>query len=185
MVATNVIIIDTLPKDVRPPITTYSPSMWADSFTSFSLDGKVQEKYAEAIEELKQEARSMLMSKGSTTTEKLILIDTLERLGVGFTLNKRLKISSKKSSDFSLKIMTMTCSLLQFNFACSGNIAIQCLAGNGGEFEETLTGDAKGLLSLYEAANVRIHGEDLLEDAVAFTTHHLIKTYGATIGAST
>ncbi|KAL0454375.1 UNVERIFIED_CONTAM: Gamma-curcumene synthase, partial [Sesamum latifolium] len=37
----------------------------------------------------------------------------------------------------------------------------------------TLTSDAKGLLSLYEAANVRIHGEDILEDAVTFTTHHL------------
>ncbi|KAL0386540.1 UNVERIFIED_CONTAM: (-)-germacrene D synthase, partial [Sesamum latifolium] len=41
------------------------------------------------------------------------------------------------------------------------------------KFEETLTSDAKGLLSLYEAANVRIHGEDVLEDAVAFTTRHL------------
>ncbi|KAL0300332.1 UNVERIFIED_CONTAM: Gamma-cadinene synthase [Sesamum calycinum] len=42
-----------------------------------------------------------------------------------------------------------------------------------GEFEKTLTSDAKGLLSFYEAANVRIHGEDVLEDAVAFTSHHL------------
>ncbi|KAL0389338.1 UNVERIFIED_CONTAM: Gamma-cadinene synthase [Sesamum calycinum] len=39
--------------------------------------------------------------------------------------------------------------------------------------KKTLTSDAKGLLSLYEAANVRIHGEDVLEDAVAFTSHHL------------
>ncbi|KAK4383260.1 Gamma-cadinene synthase [Sesamum angolense] len=42
-----------------------------------------------------------------------------------------------------------------------------------GEFQKTLTSDAKGLLSLYEAANVRIHGEDVLEDAVAFTSHQL------------
>ncbi|KAL0419576.1 UNVERIFIED_CONTAM: Germacrene A synthase [Sesamum radiatum] len=39
--------------------------------------------------------------------------------------------------------------------------------------KKTLTSDAKGLLSFYEAANVRIHGEDVLEDAVAFTSHHL------------
>ncbi|KAL0297919.1 UNVERIFIED_CONTAM: Gamma-cadinene synthase [Sesamum calycinum] len=105
------VVDDSLPslpgKDVRPPITSYSPSMWGDAFTSFSLDDKVQEKYAESIQELKHQN----------------------------VFNKF------KDED--------------------------------GEFEKTLTSDAKGLLSLYEAANVRIHGEDVLEDAVAFTSHHL------------
>lgn len=31
----------------------------------------------------------------------------------------------------------------------------------------------EGLLSLYEAAHVRIHDENILDEAVAFTTHHL------------
>lgn len=30
-----------------------------------------------------------------------------------------------------------------------------------------------GLLSLYEAAHLRVHGEDILEEALAFTTSHL------------
>ncbi|KAK4478572.1 hypothetical protein RD792_014057 [Penstemon davidsonii] len=41
------------------------------------------------------------------------------------------------------------------------------------EFNENISSDAKGLLSLYEAAHVRIHEENILEEAVAFTTHHL------------
>lgn len=43
----------------------------------------------------------------------------------------------------------------------------------GNKFKETLNSDAKGLLSLYEAASLRIHGEEILEEALAFTTHHL------------
>ncbi|KAL0300333.1 UNVERIFIED_CONTAM: 5-epi-aristolochene synthase 3 [Sesamum calycinum] len=165
------VVDDSLPslpgKDVRPPITSYSPSMWGDAFTSFSLDDK----------ELKHQVRSMLMSEGSTTIERLILVDTIERLGVGYHFEQEIEDQLREIFFPSLKIRscrtTMTCSLLHFNFVCSGNIAILSLADEDGEFEKTLTSDAKGLLSLYEAANVRIHGEDVLEDAVAFTSHHL------------
>lgn len=45
--------------------------------------------------------------------------------------------------------------------------------GEDNKFKETLGGDAKGLLSMYEAAYLRIHGEDILEEALAFTIHHL------------
>ncbi|GFQ01961.1 gamma-cadinene synthase [Phtheirospermum japonicum] len=44
------------------------------------------------------------------------------------------------------------------------------------KFNETfllLDGDAKGLLSLYEAAHLRTRGEEILEEAVDFTVHHL------------
>ncbi|PIN00286.1 Gamma-curcumene synthase [Handroanthus impetiginosus] len=43
------------------------------------------------------------------------------------------------------------------------------------KLKETLIGDIEGLLSLYEAAHIRMHGEDILEEAVAFTTHHLTR----------
>ncbi|KAL0297920.1 UNVERIFIED_CONTAM: Gamma-cadinene synthase [Sesamum calycinum] len=130
------VVDDSLPslpgKDVRPPITSYSPSMWGDAFTSFSLDDKVQEKYAESIQELKHQVRSMLMSEGSTTIERLILVDTIERLGVGYHFEQEIEDQLEKSSFPSLKIRscrtTMTCSLLHFNFVCSGNIAILSLA---------------------------------------------------------
>ena len=36
-----------------------------------------------------------------------------------------------------------------------------------------LSNEAEGLLSLYEAAHLRVHGEDILEEALAFTTCHL------------
>ena len=42
-----------------------------------------------------------------------------------------------------------------------------------GNFSEKLTGDVEGMLSLYEASHLRIHGEDILDEALVFTSTHL------------
>lgn len=45
--------------------------------------------------------------------------------------------------------------------------------GCDGKFKEDLTSDVKGMLNLYEVAHLRIHGEDILEEALGFTKGHL------------
>nr|XP_033508466.1 germacrene C synthase-like isoform X2 [Nicotiana tomentosiformis] len=42
-----------------------------------------------------------------------------------------------------------------------------------GKFKETLTKDVQGLLSIYEAAHLRVHGEEILEQALSFTLTNL------------
>lgn len=42
-----------------------------------------------------------------------------------------------------------------------------------GNFKDALVNDHRGMLSLYEATHLRVHGEDILEEALAFTTAHL------------
>ncbi|TQD81051.1 hypothetical protein C1H46_033404 [Malus baccata] len=42
-----------------------------------------------------------------------------------------------------------------------------------GKFKESLVDDVVGLLSLYEATHLRIHGEEILDEALTFTTTHL------------
>jgi (-)-germacrene D synthase len=42
-----------------------------------------------------------------------------------------------------------------------------------GNFSERLVGDIEGMLSLYEASHYMVHGDDILEDALAFTTTHI------------
>ncbi|KAL0435409.1 UNVERIFIED_CONTAM: (+)-delta-cadinene synthase isozyme XC1 [Sesamum radiatum] len=125
----------------------------------------------------------MLMTKGSTTIEKLILIDTLERLGVGYHFEQEIgdqlrEIFFFQSQDKDQENYDLFATALQFRLLRQHHYSVSCnvfnkFKNNDGKIEETLTSDAKGLLSLYEAANVRIHGEDVLEDAIAFTTHHL------------
>nr|POE96371.1 (-)-germacrene d synthase [Quercus suber] len=44
---------------------------------------------------------------------------------------------------------------------------------NMGNFKESLTNDVKEMLSFYEATHMRVHGEDILDEALKFTTTHL------------
>lgn len=41
------------------------------------------------------------------------------------------------------------------------------------KLDEAISSDGRGLLSLYEAAQARIEGEEILDEAVSFTTQHL------------
>lgn len=47
-----------------------------------------------------------------------------------------------------------------------------------GSFSENLTGDTRGLLSLYNAAHMAVPGEATLDDAIAFARHHLEAAIG-------
>ncbi|KAM7473351.1 hypothetical protein LguiB_020594 [Lonicera macranthoides] len=51
--------------------------------------------------------------------------------------------------------------------------AIQRLGDEEGRFKVSLIEDTRGLLSLYEAALMRVDKEDVLDEALAFTTVHL------------
>ncbi|GFQ01963.1 gamma-cadinene synthase [Phtheirospermum japonicum] len=82
----------TIDVDVRPPTASFTPSMWGHTFTSFTLDHQVNKKNLEVIEALKEEVSSMLrMAKRQTRGEQLVLIDTLERLGVGYHFDQEIE----------------------------------------------------------------------------------------------
>ncbi|CAA0805835.1 Terpenoid synthase 17 [Striga hermonthica] len=167
----------------RPPVVFNIESNWERIFASFTLDHQVQEKYAEAILELKEEARSMLtIAKGKTISERIVLIDTLERLGVGYHFDQEIEdqlediLTKFESGDeFGYDLFTTS---LGFRILRQHHHYVSCsvfdkFIGQDKRFKETLTDDAKGLLSLYEAAHLRIDGEQILEEAVTFTVHHL------------
>ena len=59
------------------------------------IDIKEREKCKEAIEELKEEARDMLMAK-TTPLNQLILIDTIERLGLAYLFETEIEHKLKQ-----------------------------------------------------------------------------------------
>ncbi|CAA0805839.1 Alpha-humulene/(-)-(E)-beta-caryophyllene synthase [Striga hermonthica] len=167
----------------RPPLVFSTESKWDQIFASFTLDHQIQEKYAETISVLKEEAKMMLtMAKGKSLCERLVLIDTLERLGVGYHFEQEIEDQleltltefEKEREDYDLFTTALWFRLLrQHRHYVSCNVFDKFIDQQDKRFKETLGDDAKGLLSLYEAAHLSIHGERILNEAVTFTVHHL------------
>ncbi|GER55361.1 Cis-muuroladiene synthase [Striga asiatica] len=166
-------------RNLRPPVVSFSPSQWGDYFTHFSLDPQEQEKYAEAIETLKNEVRAKI--NDAKSSKLITLVGTIERLGLGYHFET--EITSKletiyenlhdKNEDHDLFTTALGFLLLrQHQYQVSCSIFAKFMDGEN-KFKDDVANNAEGLLSLYEAAHARIHGEEILDEAVPFTTHHL------------
>ncbi|XP_042059110.1 cis-muuroladiene synthase-like isoform X3 [Salvia splendens] len=162
--------------DVRPPMTIHKPSIWADTFTNASFDEKEQQRYSEEIEVLKEKARDMLKA-ATTPPNQMILIDTLERLGLDYLFETEIEniLQQIKRDDQLLHHCDLFTTSLGFRLLRQHRHRISCdvfnkFVNKDGMFEE---GDVEGMLSLYEAAHVRFNNEKILQEAADFTRIYL------------
>ncbi|XP_055816519.1 vetispiradiene synthase 1-like [Solanum dulcamara] len=171
-------------EEIVRPVADFSPSLWGDRFHSFSLDNQVAEKYAQEIETLKEQTKSMLSAAcGARLVDKLNLIDIVERLGIAYHFEKQIEdmldhiykadpnFESHEYSDLS-NLSVLFRLLRQHGYNISPELFSRFQDANG-KFKEFLCNDIKGILNLYEASHVRTHGEDILEEALSFSTAHL------------
>ncbi|XP_070023530.1 viridiflorene synthase-like [Nicotiana sylvestris] len=165
------------------PTTKFSPSLWGNIFSCSALNNQVSEKNIKEIETLKEEVKHMIISTtDNDTTEKICLIDTLERLGISYHFEE--EIEDQISKLFNLNVIQEEDDLysvsLYFRLFRQHGYPISCdhfnqFKDNNGKFMETLLKDVKGMLNLYEAAQVREHEDEILEEALIFTKEHLEK----------
>nr|CAA06614.1 5-epi-aristolochene synthase [Capsicum annuum var. annuum] len=177
-------VVNHIAEEIIRPVADYSPSIWGDRFLSFSIDNQVEQKYAQEIEPPKEQTRSMLLASPRKLSDTLNLIDVIERLAIAYHFEKEIdEILDRiynENSNFEGDVYNedlCTCALQfrllrQHGYNISLEIFSKFLDGNG-RLKESLASDVLGLLSLYEASHVRSHGEDILEDALAFSTTHL------------
>ncbi|KAL3528228.1 hypothetical protein ACH5RR_012884 [Cinchona calisaya] len=139
---------------------------------------------AKEIEMLKEDVRGMLMAKEITTTEKLHLIDTIERLGISYHFEVEIEEQLEEIFNVQSKIEghpqadDLFTAALHFRLMRQHGFNISCgifdqFRDASGKFKESLATDIRGLLSLYQAAHVRTHSDIILEEALAFTSVHL------------
>ncbi|XP_042478009.1 (-)-germacrene D synthase-like isoform X2 [Macadamia integrifolia] len=169
--------------DIIRRSANYHPSIWGDQFLKYAPPAMVYEACPEHVEELKEEVRRMLMADANDPSKKLNLIDSLQRLGVAYHFEEEIEELLKKMQDAlpvdgldgctHLYTIALWFRLLRqqgYNVSCN---AFNRFKDSKGNFREDLIKDVPGMLCLYEATFLRVHGEDILDEALAFTTTQL------------
>ncbi|KAH0678033.1 hypothetical protein KY284_019118 [Solanum tuberosum] len=171
-----------VPKSARRYVD-YHPSVWGDYFLAYdSSITDVDHEEEERVERLRDEVKKMLIEDHhATSTRKLLeIIDNTQRLGVSYHFEKEIEESLKhiynnlSCGEFddhnNLEIVALRFRLLrQAGYNVSSDV-FERFKDDKGNFKKELVSDVKGILSLYEAAHLRISGENILEEALVFTT---------------
>ncbi|WOG83243.1 hypothetical protein DCAR_0102418 [Daucus carota subsp. sativus] len=166
----------------------FHPSIWGDKFIPSSdsalkkTDVDCQEE--EKLQLLKQEVKKMLTGAEIPLQELICLIDDIQRLGLSYhfeaEIDKLLHCVKDSFIDYygtknndNLHDVALSFRLLRQEGHNVSSDVFSRFQDSNGKFMEELAKDVRGMLSLFEASHMRVHGESILEDSLEFTTSHL------------
>ncbi|KAG6495432.1 hypothetical protein ZIOFF_043256 [Zingiber officinale] len=141
-----------------------------------------QESSVKRAEELKEQIKK-LFQETSDVSELMNLVDSIQLLGLDYHYEKEINvalslISAADAKNFGLYETSLRFRLLrQYGFYLPADV-FNRFKDEEGNFRSTLNEDVKGLLSLYNAAYLRIHGENILDEAISFTKKQLVSSLG-------
>ncbi|PRQ55589.1 putative lyase [Rosa chinensis] len=163
--------------DVTRRSANYSPSIWGDHFLSYASIEAADGKSKKHIQDLKEELKRMIMAPAKRPSQKLHFIDHIQRLGVSYhfedEIDQILQQVHREEEYDDLCTTALSFRLLRqqgYNISCN---MFNKFKDDDGRFKESLIDDVLGLLSLYEASHLQKPGEDILNEALTFTTAHL------------
>ncbi|WCJ37020.1 Terpene synthase 5 [Euphorbia peplus] len=158
-------------------------SLWGQTFVPLApLDSEL-EWHSKEVETLKVKVKDMLLHSTGELIENIHFINVLCRLGVSYHFENEI-------NEQLGHIFAMLPKLLEDNDydLCTLGTLFRVLRQHGHkmtcdvfkkfkdgatEFNEGITNDVKGILSLYEACFLAVPGEDILDKSLAFTRKHL------------
>ncbi|KAJ8753466.1 hypothetical protein K2173_019865 [Erythroxylum novogranatense] len=124
----------------------------------------------------------MLMNPSDGPSQKLNMIDSVQLLGVAYHFEPKIEGALNEiAANFNYEIeYDLYTAALQFRLLRQQGIKVSCdtfqkFKDSRGNFKECLLKDVRGMLSLYEAAHLGIRGEDILDEAIAFTRGDFIR----------
>ncbi|KAL3740130.1 hypothetical protein ACJRO7_021418 [Eucalyptus globulus] len=168
----------------------FHPSIWGDYFLKYascscSMENGHDQHAEQEIQKLDDEVKRMLCADADKPSLKLDMIDQIQRLGIAHRFASDI--------DHVLKQLSETCFvcnngdrdiddlytaallfrlLRQQGYRVSSDI-FNKFKDPSGKFSEKHASDVRGLLSLYEASHLSVHGEDVLDQALSFSLTHL------------
>ncbi|XP_074366670.1 sesquiterpene synthase Cop-like [Apium graveolens] len=167
--------------------SSYHPCVWGDHFLAYNAPDHAtpDADTVQKAEVLNKEVKNMLLEAASQPKQQLKLINDIQRLGVAYHFEPEIDGALKRMYDMyhelcgtkskdELHMVALCFRLLrQHGYYVSSDVFNMFKDESTRAFKECLSKDAEGLLSLYEASHLRVHGEDILDEALAFTTSHL------------
>ncbi|XP_042404085.1 alpha-humulene synthase-like [Zingiber officinale] len=162
----------------------YHSSVWGDYFIqhiSPTLD-TTKESSVKRAEELKEQIKK-LFQETSDVSELMNLVDSIQLLGLDYHYEKEINVALSLISAADVKNFGLYETSLRFRLLRQYGIYVPADVFNRfkdeeGNFISTLNEDVKGLLSLYNGAYLRIHGENILDEAISFTKKRLVSLLG-------
>ncbi|KAK4796925.1 hypothetical protein SAY86_029251 [Trapa natans] len=164
--------------------TRFHRSVWGDYFLKYNSASMDTIREEQHIEELVKVIKKKLAD--ADDLGKLDLIDRTQRLGIAYKFEKEIKdilqqfhdhsCSKSDAADYGhdMRNTALLFRLLrQEGYRIPACDMFNKFKDSHGKFSQALTKDVRGLLSLYEASNFRVHGENILEEALTFSVHHL------------
>lgn len=169
------------PEPVRP-VANFHPDVWDGHFLNYSLQNKeFQQRKEEEHKLLKDEMRRELHLQVENPINYLKLVDLFERLGVSYHFEDEIDeilrqiYDADKESTHQLDLYHTSLKFRifrQHRYFQTSDVFTKFMDDEG-NFLESLKGDTRSMLCLYEAAHIRGNGEDILEKALEYTKSHL------------
>ncbi|KAG5596803.1 hypothetical protein H5410_038035 [Solanum commersonii] len=156
----------------------HHPTIWGDHFLGANEWEEKEHK------DLKEEVRKMLVISPSKSFQKLELINTIQLLGVAYHFEHEIEETLSniyngyeewigEFCESDLHVVALSFRLLRQQGYYVSSDVFRMFTDDQGNYNKSLVNDMQGLLSLYEAAQFRVHDEENLDEAINFTTTHL------------
>ncbi|BAT92454.1 hypothetical protein LR48_Vigan292s000400 [Vigna angularis] len=167
------------------PCANFPPSFWGDTFLQYhSHSLEINDNMKQQFLMQKEEVKKMFLSSSNSILQKLNFIDSLQRLGISYHFQHEIDEALQQiyntytndnviTEEGCLHYVALLFRLLrQRGYHISSDI-FNKFKNNQGDFDQNLVKDVQGLWSLFEAAQLRVHGEDILDEVLDFTQTHL------------
>ncbi|CAJ1978687.1 unnamed protein product [Sphenostylis stenocarpa] len=182
-------------KPITRNTANFHPSVWGEYFlhnhltSAAGLQPAEEDNHVNEAQLLKEGVRKMLASPiDNNLSFKLRFIDSVQRLGVSYHFEHEIEEALHQIHDISTKDDNI---ITEEDDLCHVALLFRLLRQQGyrilssifykfkdqtGKFNERVGSDIQGMLSLYESAQLRFHGEEILEEAHNFTVIQLTKS---------